>query len=202
MADTILTIKQIEDLFQSVTMQMLGLPEKDIDDNPINQDKVRIAWPTGGAPAWRIDEDITFLQITPVDDFFARQRDIGYSDQDTENAKRSVNYSRVHQIQWICYGPSSFENIETIRHSIFLPDFKNQFKTKNMHLVTDVGMPQRSPELFNGRWWERSNITVRYNEGVERSSTVPYIQEIKIETRVNKASTPVTPYAAATWVTR
>lgn len=180
MPDTILSLKQIEDLFQDVTMQMLGYPKVDGDGEPINQDKVRISWPTAGAPAWGITEDITFIRVSPIDDLFARQRDVGYSAQDSVTAKRSVNYSRVHQIQWICYGPNSFEKIENIRHGIFLPGFKDQFKKKNMFLVTDVGMPQRMPELFNGQWWERSDLIVRYNEGVERSNTVPYLDRVGI----------------------
>lgn len=186
MADTILTLRQIEDIFQTVTMQILGLPESDADGHPINQDKVRIAWPTGGAPAWKINDDVVFLRIVPVDDPFARQRDVGYSDQDSFNTKKSVNYSRVHQVQWTCYGPNSFDNIETIRNGIFLQEFREQFKKKNLFLVADVGMPQRIPELFNGQWWERCDLIVRYNEGVERSNTVPKILGIKIKTVTDK----------------
>ena len=194
MADVILTLKQIEDLFQDVTMQMLGYAKVDAYGVAINQDKVRIAWQTSGAPSWGIAENVTFIRVSPVDDFFARQRDVGYSDADNENAKRSVNYTRVFAIAWTCYGPNSNENIETIRNSIFLPTFKSQFKQSNMYLVTDVGMPTRLPELYNGQWWERSDLVVRYNEGVERSNTVPYLDRINIETRINKASTPVSPY--------
>lgn len=44
--DTILTLKQLEDIFRGVTCTLLGLDPTD----PLNDSKVRISWPTGGAP--------------------------------------------------------------------------------------------------------------------------------------------------------
>ena len=179
MADIINSIKDIEKTFWNVTSQILG-----IDTNLAeNQGKVRRSWQTTGAPSWKITDDVTFIQVLPVDDEFAKQRDIGYSDHDSITAKRSINYSRVFSIGWTCYGPNSFDNIETIRNGIFLPVFTNQIKAINMCLVTDVGMPQRVPELFNGQWWERCDFSARYNEAVERSNTVPYLDRVGIITQ-------------------
>ena len=62
--DTVLTLKQIEDIFFAETCKMLGLDPT----LPENQGKVRFAWPTDGSPGWSIDEDIVFLRITPIDD--------------------------------------------------------------------------------------------------------------------------------------
>lgn len=200
MADIINTLKDMEELFWTVTSKILGLDTT----LAINQGKVRRSWQTSGVPSWKITEDITFIQILPLNDDFAKQRDVGYSSSDSENAKRSVNYSRVFSIGWTCYGPNSFDNIEIIRNGIFLPTYKDIIKKKNMFLVTDVGMPQRVPELFNGQWWERCDLQVRYNEGVERSTIVPYLQTAKIQIEISKPivpeGTPVTPYVASSLI--
>ena len=70
MADIILTLKQVEDFFQRITTQMLGLNP----DAPQNQDKVRIAWPTDGQPAFKITDDIVFLKINNPDEQITKQR--------------------------------------------------------------------------------------------------------------------------------
>lgn len=172
MADTILTLKQIEDLFQSLTCTLLGLNPA----APSSQDKVRIAWPVGGAPAWKINQDIAFLRITPVPDPYTQQRETNYQ-QDTAGVAVNVvaSYTRVHSVHWVVYGPNSFENAETIRNGIFLFATKSTLAAKNLHLILDVPPVVRVPELFNGQWWQRADLQARFNEKVTRYSTVPYI---------------------------
>ena len=184
MADIILTLAQIENLFQSVTMQMLGLPTTDIHGNPINQDKVRIAWPATGAPAWKITDDIIFIRVTPNNDPIIQQRDIVYTQYDTNNSNRTASYARNHTIQWTCYGPNSFDNADKIRNGIFLITYKEIFDTNNLSLIPIVSAPIRAPELFNGQWWDRSDIQASFNEAVTRTGTVPYIQEVIVGTEV------------------
>ena len=46
MEDIVLKLREIEDFFQEITCEMLGI---DLSKKE-NQNKVRIAWPTGGAP--------------------------------------------------------------------------------------------------------------------------------------------------------
>ena len=179
MADIINSLNDMEELFWTVTMQILGLSTT----LAANQGKVRRNWQTTGAPAWKISDDVTFIQIVPVDDDFARQRDISHSDFGLTTAKRTVKYSRVFGVSWTCYGPNSFDNIEKIRNGLFVETYRNLIAVKNMYLVTDIGMPRRVPELFNGQWWERSDLSVRYNEGVERNATVNRIESARIYTQ-------------------
>jgi hypothetical protein len=172
LADIVLTLKQIEDLFQSLTCTLLGLNPA----APSSQDKVRIAWPTGGAPAWKINQDIAFLRINLVPDPYTQQRETSYQ-QDTAGVAVNVvaSYTRVHSVQWVVYGPNSFENAETIRNGIFLFATKSTLAAKNLHLILDVPPVVRLPELLNGQWWQRADLQAKFNEKVTRYSTVPFI---------------------------
>lgn len=177
MSDTILTITQVEDLFQNLTLNMLGLDPA----AKKNQSRVRISWPTKGAPAWKISEDVIFLLINFDDDAITRQVDVSYTKADDENANRSMSYTRVLRIDWICYGPNSSNDADTIRSSLFLPQFTQKFAANNLALITDVPMPIRSPELFNGQWWDRSSLYARFNEKVVRTTEVPYLKSADVQ---------------------
>lgn len=178
MADQVLKLKEIEDFFYDVTCQMLGI---DLFKKE-NQNKVRIAWTTEGAPGWKINEDIVFIRITPVDDKLARQQNILFNPDELDKAyaKKQTGYTRVHKINWTLYGPNSYDNADIIRNLIFDYDYMKKFKTKNLFLITDVPMPVRLPELYNGQWWERTDFSATFNEAVIRENKVPYITSTDI----------------------
>lgn len=184
MADIVLKLKDIEDFFQEITCEMLRI---DLSKKE-NQSKVRIAWPTGGAPGWKINDDICFLRITPIDDAMTRQLNICYDPvkNDAPYTKKKVGYTRVHKINWTLYGPNSYDNADIIRHLIFDFDYMKKFKEKNLFLITDVPMPTRLPELYNGQWWERTDFSATFNEGVTRESEVPYIKSADIILKHNR----------------
>jgi hypothetical protein len=175
--DTVLTLKQIEDIFFAETCKMLGLDPT----LPENQGKVRFAWPTDGSPGWSIDEDIVFLRITPIDDKIARPQDILYDTNASDYALKEVAYTRVHKIDWTLYGPSSYDNADLIRYNILSSKYLNDFRAYNLFLITDVTMPVRLPELFNGQWWERTDFQASYNELVIRRSQIPYFVNTDIK---------------------
>ncbi|RXI46088.1 hypothetical protein DP145_01750 [Clostridium tetani] len=184
MADQVLKLQELEDFIYDITCKML-----DIDLNKEeNQDRVRIAWPTDGSPAWSIDEDVVYLRITPIDDSMARQQNIAYNpDKDNKAyAKKQTGYTRVHKINWTLYGPNSYDNADIIRHLIFDYDYMKKFKEKNIFLITDVPMPTRLPELYNGQWWERTDFSATFNEAVIRENKVPYITGTDIRTIHNR----------------
>ena len=172
MTDIVLKLKDIEDFFQEITCEMLGI---DLSKKE-NQSKVRIAWPTGGAPGWKINDAMT------------RQLNICYDPvkNDEPYVKKQVGYTRVHKINWTLYGPNSYDNADIIRHMIFDFDYMKKFKEKNLFLITDVPMPTRLPEYYNGQWWERTDFSATFNEGVTRESEVPYIKNAEIILKHNR----------------
>lgn len=173
MADQVLKLKEIEDFFFEITCEMLNI---DFEKEE-NQDKVRIAWQTEGAPSWSIEEDIVFLRITPVDDSMTRQQNIIIDpvEEDKAYAKKQTGYTRVHKINWTLYGPNSYDNADVIRHLLFDYNYMQKFKDKNLFLITDVPMPVRLPEYYNGQWWERTDFSSTFNEAVIKENKIPYI---------------------------
>ena len=184
MADQVLTLKQIEDFFVKITCDMLGLDMT----KTINFGKVRKAWPTDGAPSWKISEDIVFLRITPIDDKMARQLNIIYdpNKSDITMADKKTGYTRVHKVDWTLYGPNSYDNPDIIRISIFDSNLMMEMQKKNLALITDVSMPARIPELYNNQWWERTDFSATFNEAVIREKQVPYILSTDIRTITNR----------------
>jgi len=172
MADIVLTIKQLEDIFQALTVTLTGLNK---------EAGVRISWPTVGAPGWKITEDIAFIRVAPVNDPFAQQIETGYQvDGPNPDLLAERSYNRVHSVQWILYGPSSLDNADILRSNLFTESTKSTLKANNLSLVTEVPVPQRFPESFNGQWWERADLSARFNELVIRKSTVSTIESANI----------------------
>lgn len=192
MENQILTLRQIEDFFQNITSLMLGLDMT----QQINQGKVRISWPTNDAPSWKINEDIVFLRITPIDDKQARTLNIIYDTNslDNVNLNKETGYTRVHKVDFTLYGPNSYDNADLIRYTLLEPNaYKDEFKSKNLFVIPDIPMPTRLPELYNGQWWDRTDFSANFNEAVIRKSLVPFIQsaEIKLVTEKETIDIPI-----------
>ena len=176
MADIYLTMKQLESLFWQSTLLILGLDPKNKD----NASKVRLAWPTQGAPAWKVDEDVVFLRITEVDDEYNRQRDTAYEPKDTDNAWQRISQTRVFQVSWVCYGPNSFDRAFAIRSALYAPQHREILAGNGIYPVADFAAPRRAPELFAGQWWERTDLSARFNEHIRLDTTVPYLKSADI----------------------
>lgn len=174
MADTILTLKQLEDVFRTIICMLLGLNPLD----PLNASKVRIAWPTGGAPGWKITDDVMFIGVSPVDDSYTKQRDMVFSPNTSSLVYATTCYTRSIRVSIIAYGPNSFDNIESVRSGFFSQG--EELSKNNLYFVLDIPSPKRIPELFNGQWWERSDIAVMFYEKVTRQSTVPTIATAEV----------------------
>ena len=182
MADTILTLRQLEDIFRNLTCTILGLDPTD----PLNAGKVRIAWPSGsGAPAWKITDDVVFLRIAPYNDPYAQQMGTIYTAGSSDTSNVETAYTRVYSVYWIVYGPNSFDNVETIRNGLYSSDLS----ASNLYVVLDMPVPIRDPEIFDGRWWERSDLSARFNELVQRQGIVPTISSVNIQIKTEEGVT-------------
>lgn len=169
MEDTINSLKDIENKFVYIIRKILkiDLSEKD------SYSKVRVAWGTNGSPDWKIDEDICFIRITTLDSNSARDQDIIYKEygEDKTKLKEEIAYTRVHNINFCLYGPNSYDNADKIRYSLMKNEIIRELNTINLHLGDKIPMPVRLPELFNGRWWDRTDFNATYNELVIRRNS-------------------------------
>lgn len=172
MTDTVLLQNQLEDIFQSLTSTFLGT------NHP---SAVRINWPQDGAPSFGVKEDVCFISVTPVDTSYAHQVQTDYSQLDTDNANANLTYNAGIRVGWVLYGPSSFDNAALIWSQLFAESTKDTLASNNLALVTDVSQPIRTPELFNGQWFNRASLNATFNELVIRVSSVPYLQTADIQ---------------------
>jgi hypothetical protein len=179
MANTTLSLDQLNKLFQGLTISMLGITFAD-DNDKTPYYKVRVAWPTGGAPSWKIAEDICFLQIMEVDSQYNRQRDVILGTKDTDNANGSTSYTRVMQVNFILYGPNSFQNAQTIRDQMFFVENLFTLAKNNVYPIPDISAPRRAPELYEGQWWGRTDLSITFNELIIVEQTIPYLKSADI----------------------
>ena len=173
MANQALSLSEIQDIFWDCTIKILGLDPNKKE----NQKRIRKGYPTEGAPAWKHTDNVGFIIVSPANDPYAQQVERSYSQTGETTADNISSYTRVHQVQWTFYGPSSFDDADRVRAGLF----RSPLLFSPMHLVTDVPAPVRLPELFGGQWWERTSFTARFNEKVVRSSTVHYIEAAEIK---------------------
>lgn len=165
MEDTINDLKDIERAFIKIVQEVLQIDMSDRN----NYSKVRATWPTSGSPDWNINEDVCFVRVTPVDSEYARQIDVLYTDTNEEKMlKQEMAYTRVHNVNFAFYGPNSYNNADKIRNSLMRNDIIRKLNKINLHSITNIPMPVRVPELFNGRWWDRTDFNATYNELVVR----------------------------------
>lgn len=188
--ETYLTIVQFEDLIQSTTVKTLGwdliIPSKAED--------VRINWPTEGAPAAQITQDIIYLRCIEVESPINKQREIFHQDSSPDLIER-IGYSRTMEVSFICYGPYSYDNAEFLRAAFFYQEIHDLLAAQSVYIIPDIAEPRRVPELFESRWWERTDIQMRFNVLVVRERTVPYIELIDIypsvDTGIEQIDMPV-----------
>jgi len=172
MADTVLTIAQIENIFQSLTSSLLGTTDPSV---------VRINWIPDGAPSWSISQDICFISITPTDNTYTRQLQTDYTELDANNANSNLTYTMGIRVAWTLYGPNAADNVDVIRSGLFLDSTLSTLSANNIALVTDVPVAIRTPELFNGQWFNRASLYANFNELVIRQSSIAYLQTANVQ---------------------
>lgn len=172
-----MTLAQLNSFFFKLIAQILGLDPT----LPTSQDKVRISWPTGGAPSWKITDNICFLQINNQENGISKQFDTKYTVQSGYNLNENITYTKVHRVDMVLYGPNSLENAEIIKNALYTSStYRVLLQQNNMSVVQDVNTPIRSPELFQGQWWERANFFASFNELITTTSTIQAIQTINV----------------------
>jgi hypothetical protein len=156
---------QLEDFFKNQILTILGY-------NPATtHDRVRISWPTRGQPAWNVTDNVAFLRITPEDDPALHQQDTIYSKESSVSVKTKKQYQRQFAVAVICYGPSAWEDAEVIWNG-FLSEPVQETLTKNHFGYIDRTGPVRAPELYNGQWWNRTDLQLRFYELLEQESVI------------------------------
>jgi hypothetical protein len=176
MSDSVLTLKQLETIFQTITLLMLGYEATDENAN-----FVRIAWMTSGQPAFKIGENIAFVRCIETDDVINRAREVELEYQESpEGFVARMSSVRVINCQWNFYGSNSWDNAQMVRDKLFFTKYHDILALKDIYMVLDIKAPVRMPESIQGSWWERVDLNADFNNGVIREDTENVINSVDI----------------------
>jgi hypothetical protein len=141
------TLAELQATMQAVTRTITGIDGK----------KVRIAYQQDNQPSREIDQDIIYLSIKPVDNLYDKQIESVY---DPDYEINEFYYTRVMECTWSCFGPDSFQNADLIRFSIVQDAIRAALRPYQIFPVPGIVAPDRVQYLFQGQWWERSDLRV------------------------------------------
>lgn len=179
MAENVRTREQLEDVFREAACLILGIPE---DDNK----KIRFGWGsspnTGSAPSFARNSDTVVIYFLTTDSPNNQTKDLSYIDEGNEKLTYVDEHTDVHQVQYVCYGPSAFEQARAIRDGMSQEDVRSLFRRNSLFFVTPVPAPVPVPDVFEGEWWNRYDVRVNFNEGVriEKKNAVGYVEQVPL----------------------
>jgi hypothetical protein len=106
-----------------------------------------------------------------------------------ENGRRVVTRVRPLEVLWICYGQSAWEDCETIRRRVLDADIKARLRAAAVYPLPHVAEPIRAPELFEGAWWERSDLTAQFYEHIRIDEAYPGLEAARVLIKTEKGET-------------
>jgi hypothetical protein len=145
---------------------------------------VRKSWPTNGQPDWGIADDVVFMQcLDEGGEDIAQPVDTVWVNDDSEDLVQKDSQTRVVRLNLIAYGPNGYSNLIEIRRAIIggLPNLKSN----KLFYIPSPDSPQRAPELFQGRWWERADLSLRFNNLMTFETGVKSITEVDVTVHAN-----------------
>lgn len=185
MAESYNTLHQLEAIFQQLIIDALGLAAGSPLDYDAASYYVRLGWPTDGAPAWKNTETICFLRVTEEDDPVNRQREERLTAQTGSPVPlyldKEVSYTVVINLNLICYGPDSWEYIQTIRDEIFEEaTTRRTLALEKIYPIPDIVAPRRVPEPFQNQYWERVDLDIRFNANIRKVTEIGTIGTVPV----------------------
>ena len=152
-----MTYAELQDLFWGEAANITA----DIIKNPDRF--IRWRYPEAGAPDWKISDDIMFLYLAEVDDDYAKQRNSTYRSED-ETVYRDTSRTRVWDLQVTSYGRNAYVLANLLKDEFFYEPVRRNLAQKDVFIVPNLPTCMQAPELFAGKWWDRWDITLRFNE--------------------------------------
>ncbi len=173
-------IAEFESLLWSELMDILG---HDLKKMP---PPVRRSWPTDGAPDWKIDDDIVFMQVTEAAEDIMQPIDERWLDVGRDFLRESA-MTRTMQLKLNAYGPACYESLLKARLEIMRG--RANLQKQKIYIIPGKDSIQYAPELFQGRWWKRADLTLYFNVLISVESIVKAIEEVNVTIKANEPGT-------------
>ncbi len=169
------TIKEFEDIMQPIFARALGW---DIT-SPDKTNDIRISWQTEGMPAFKISDNVIFIAALPLDHQINRQHDSLFSNSSPDLVETKT-MTRLMSMSLIAYGSDAMENLKTLQLAMFDDTYRDELREYGIYYVPDGEEPKRAPEEFQGQWWERSDMTMRFNEMLTQVKSVNAVESSEV----------------------
>lgn len=148
--------------------------------DPAANTACRIAWNTDGAPAWSVGQDVISVQIVEEDDQYNRIHNRWNTANNDVSVTQNDQYTRCWQVTFIARGPGAFDSVRLIK-SALLQDFTHDIlQASQVYLVPDLPAPVRTPELFEGQWWQVTMLKCSLYEQVNETITVQTVVSTEV----------------------
>lgn len=168
-------IEELNTVFRSLILTALNINEQE------NKPFVRFSYPAYGQPDWGFEDNVCFVFITPVTSDVERQRNHYIS-----GANYKEYFLRQISVHMTFYGSSSWDYAQQLRDALFSEAITQSLFASNIGLVSDVGAPERVPELFNDRWWERADLVADFYVKTEGVRDIQAFDDFRLNINFDK----------------
>ncbi len=182
--EQIKTVEEIEDIFRvAVFMIWNSNPEE-----KQNQKRIRFPWgsdiknkQSDTTPTWKREEDVCFIYELPQDGSYNGLSDVTYElDEQKRDFIEVDEHTDIHTVLFANYGPNAYERARDIRDGFKRERIREYLKKYHFFVVPPIPVIKRVPELVNGQWWNRVDVTVTFNEYVRREEPIKSIESVTV----------------------
>lgn len=173
-------IAEFESLMWAELMDILGHDAKTIPP------PVRRSWPTDGGPDWKLTDNVVFMQCTEAAEDIMQPIDERWQSEGRDFLRESAS-TRTVQLRLNAYGPACYESLLKLR--IELLRGRPKLKKQKIYIIPGKDSIQYAPELFQGRWWKRADLTLYFNVLISVESIVKAIEEVNVTIKANEPGT-------------
>lgn len=173
-------IAEFESLMWAELMDILGHDAKTIPP------PVRRSWPTDGGPDWKLTDNVVFMQCTEAAEDIMQPIDERWQSEGRDFLRESAS-TRTIQLRLNAYGPACYESLLKLRLELLLG--RPKLKKQKIYIIPGKDSIQYAPELFQGRWWKRADLTLYFNVLISVKSIVKAIEEVNVTIKANEPGT-------------
>lgn len=173
-------IAEFESLMWAELMDILGHDAKTIPP------PVRRSWPTDGGPDWKLTDNVVFMQCTEAAEDIMQPIDERWQSEGRDFLRESAS-TRTIQLRLNAYGPACYESLLKLRLELLLG--RPKLKKQKIYIIPGKDSIQYAPELFQGRWWKRADLTLYFNVLISIKSIVKAIEEVNVTIKANEPGT-------------
>lgn len=173
-------IAEFESLMWAELMDILGHDAKKIPP------PVRRSWPTDGGPDWKLTDNVVFMQCTEAAEDIMQPIDERWQSEGRDFLRESAS-TRTIQLRLNAYGPACYESLLKLRLELLLG--RPKLKKQKIYIIPGKDSIQYAPELFQGRWWKRADLTLYFNVLISVKSIVKAIEEVNVTIKANEPGT-------------